>query len=72
MVLQAIEKEGGLFIPLKDKKILKRKRFSLTIEISRRSSASKKGIVERTAGLLKGKMPDGLEYQNRLRSEWGR
>ncbi len=73
MVLQAIEKEGGLFIPLKDKKILRKKRLSLTIEIRKHVvSGPKKGIVTLTAGLMKGKMPDGLEYQNRLRGEWDR
>lgn len=72
MVLQAIERNGGLFIPLKDKKVLRMKRFSLTIEISRRASKPKKGIVELTAGLLKGKMPDGLEYQKKMRGEWER
>ena len=72
MVLQAIERKGGLFIPLKDKKVLSRKRFSLTIEISRRLSKPKKDIVKLTSGLLMGKMPDGLEYQKKLRSEWER
>jgi len=69
LVFQAVIKNGGLFIPHIDPRLLEQSRISIVLEI-KKQQGHKKNIVAKTAGMLKGKVVDGLDYQHKLREEW--
>ena len=69
MIYQAQIKDGGIFIPLNDSKILKRSKIRLDIIISE-NLVNDDGPINKTRGILKGKIGDALEWQQKIRSEW--
>lgn len=69
MIYQAQIKDGGIFIPLTDSKILKRSRIRLDIIINDNLD-NNDSPINATKGLLKGKIGDALEWQQQIRSEW--
>ncbi len=69
MILQAIKKDGGLFIPDVEGIPSDQSKISVDIVIVDTFDEKKKKLFN-TAGILKEKKIDGVEYQKSIRSEW--
>jgi hypothetical protein len=69
MILQAIKKDGGLFIPDVEGIPSDQTKISVDIVIVDTIDEKKKKLFN-TAGILKEKKIDGVEYQKSIRSEW--
>ncbi|HOV12998.1 MAG TPA: hypothetical protein PK771_01835 [Spirochaetota bacterium] len=69
MIYNAIIKDGGIFIPNVDGKILKKSKTRIDILLI--SNDDKIDIITKTNGILKEKKLDGLEFERMIRSEWG-
>lgn len=69
MIVTAINKNGGIFIPFESIKNLINKEFSkLVVDI--KILQYKNEIINKTSGLLKSYNKDGVEYENTIRKEW--
>ena len=69
MIVQAIKKDGGLFIP--DVGGIPADKEKITVELIIIDSADeKKKKLRATSGLLKNSGIDGIKYQHSSRDEW--
>ncbi|HNV46916.1 MAG TPA: hypothetical protein PKJ16_07740 [Spirochaetota bacterium] len=69
MILQAIKKDGGFFIPDVEGIPSDQSKISVDLVIVDTIDEKKKKLFN-TAGILKEKNIDGVEYQKFIRNEW--
>ncbi|OHD09209.1 MAG: hypothetical protein A2086_10195 [Spirochaetes bacterium GWD1_27_9] len=69
MIYNAIIKDGGIFIPNVDNKILKKSKTRIDIVFVDNINKDE-NIILKTKGIIKGKVQDGLEYEKIIRDEW--